>query len=97
MSEYDKLVSMLEFADRMQRVEKEQNNTTVISENLETSEINSPSYENPHKIHTQNVADAKVQAFKRAQKTIFEDLKNLLGILNKLNFRNWNGFDASDF
>lgn len=81
MSEYDKLVNLLDFAESMQRPEKEQNNTTVFSENLETSELNSPSYENLHKIQTQNAADAKVQAFKRAQKTTFEDIRNLLGML----------------
>ena len=81
MSEYDKLVNLLDFAESMQRPEKEQNNTTVFSENLETSELNLPSYENLHKIQTQNAADAKVQAFKRAQKTTFEDIRNLLGML----------------
>lgn len=79
MSEYDRLVSLLEFVESMQRSEREHNNTTVFSDNLETSDINQPSFEQMHRIQTQNAADAKVQAFKRAQKTTFEDLRNLLG------------------
>lgn len=50
---------------------------------LNDRELDSPGFERVHKFKAKKESKSKVEAFKRYEKTMFEDLKNLLGTVLK--------------
>lgn len=81
MREYDKIMSILDFSSRMQKSEKERSITESLnSPGLNEREAESPDFKIPKRFAKKN--DVRIEAFKRQEKIIFKDIRNLLGIFS---------------
>ena len=77
MRDYDKVMSLLDFTAKMQKSDKDQSYT--LKSEIDDRELESPTFERTPRLKANRVLNTKIDAFKRSEKTKFEDLKNLIG------------------